>query len=117
MDLSSRFNRHNTAPAETGLTYYSGAARVRTVHFALIDGSKLFLSYSELLAGEFAPEENTITLTFTRHVVTLKGRNLSALFDILSIHGVRLITAVNERYAETTDEAQSIVTQIEVRRP
>lgn len=114
MDLSDRFNRHSAGSKASGLAYYNTDAPVRTVHFIPLGGAKLFLNYSDLVSGELLPEENTITLTFQRHVVTLRGRHLEALFDSLAAHGVRLITAVEERYAETTEEAEPLVTQIDV---
>jgi len=114
-DLSDRFNRIGNASKEAGLAYYTTDAHVRNVYFVLLDGKSYFLNYDNLNSGEFLPEENTITLTFTTHIVTLKGRNLSDLFTHLSAHGVREIKMIHERYA-AAEETGSLVTHIEVRR-
>lgn len=122
MTLSYKFNKDDpNATQGEGVTrhrvkdaaYYSEAGPVRNVCFVPLDGTRLFLNYSYLIAGVFSHEISTVTLTFTTHVITLKGFNLAALFDGLSTHSFRHIAAVDERYA-AADEAQSIVTEIVV---
>lgn len=115
MSLSFSFNKSGTPSEPKSLTYYETDVYVRNVYFVPRDGSELSLNYAYLVSGELLPEKNVITLTFTTHTVTLRGRKLADLFNRLSVHGAYRIEAVEERYAET-EEAESIVMQIDVQR-
>lgn len=90
---------------------YSG---VRNVCFVLLDGKHIFVNYSYLVAGEFLPEENKITLHFTTHVITVSGRNLEYLYQDLILHLPKIIIATDERYSGISNGNSPIVTGITI---
>ncbi len=88
---------------------------VKNICFVLLDGKRIFLNYSYLVAGEFFSEENKIVLHFTTHEVTLKGHNIEKLyFDFLE-HTTKLIEANNDRYKAILPTATPLITHISVK--
>jgi hypothetical protein len=100
--------------AEDQAEFYPRESHARNICFALSDGRKTFLNYSYLVSGEYVPEENTITLVFTSHLVTLRGVNLEPLFMELMQHLPRIITCTESRYA-SLEEGKTLVTTIEIK--
>jgi hypothetical protein len=94
---------------------YPGENHVRNVCFVLQDGRMIFLNYAYLVSGEYVPEENAITLTFTSHTVTLTGVHLEPLFYDLMGHLPRRIACTDARYNEIDDEKRTVVNNISVR--
>ena len=114
MSLNSSFNQSSPPQRPKSLKYHKTDGHARNLCFVLLHGRRLFLSYAYLISGDVSPQENTLTLTFTTHIVTLKGRNFAPLFDSLNVHALESITAVEERYAATEEETESLVTHIDV---
>lgn len=78
--------------------FYTEGGHVRNVCFVWLDGKRIFMNYSYLVAGEYSPDENTITLSFTTHVFILTGVNLESLFYDLMHHVAKQITCTDKRY-------------------
>lgn len=100
---------------ETGsenVILYGEQENARNVCFVMLDGKQIFLSYAYLISGEFDPEQNVITLTFSTQKVTLTGNKLEGLFEQLMLQMPRKISCVDKRYKEVKEESQSIVTEI-----
>lgn len=94
-------------------TYYSEGS-ARNVCFLWPDGKRFFLNYNYLVSGEYLPEENNITLTWTTHVVTLNGYRLELLFSELMLHLPREIVCIDTRYNQVVDSGKSVVNVISV---
>ena len=86
----------------------------RNLAFRLADGSRLFLSYSYLVACEYKPEDGVIELEFTTRLIRLKGIRLEELFDALMSQVPRNIVCRNDRYEALSDQKEILVTEIEV---
>lgn len=114
MSLRYKFKSSTAAPKTESITYHDTETNVRYVCFVRGDGTKLFLNYAHLTSGAFMPEENSIRLAFATHAVELRGRNLAPLFESFALHRPRQVETVDERYAATEDETESIVTRIEM---
>ena len=93
---------------------YNSESNTRNICFTLLGGKRIFLNYSYLISGEYSPEENTITLTFTTHTVLLKGVQLEALFNELMQHLPKHITTVDARYNSVSEKGKSLVNGIEI---
>lgn len=114
MSLRYKFRDSATPAKAESITYHDVDANTRYVCFVRGDGTKLFLNYAHLTSGAFMPEENSIRLAFATHAVELRGRNLAPLFDSFALHRPRQVATVDERYAATEDEKNSVVTRIEM---
>lgn len=92
-------------------TYYENS-NAKNVCFVWPDGKRIFLNYSYLVSGEYQPEENSITLTWTTHVVNLKGYQLEKLFNELMHHLPKEVVCIDTRYIQTIVNGTSIVKDI-----
>lgn len=93
---------------------YSTIGHVRNLCFVQTDGKRLFLNYAYLVSGEYSPEGNTITLVYTTHEITLKGRNLEGLFESLMAHMSRQIVAVEKRYEGMKEGGDTVILEINI---
>ena len=94
--------------------FYSEESHARNICFVWLDGRRLFMNYSYLISGEFLPAENKITLTFTTHVIFLKGVNLQGLFyDIMNLL-IKQVTCVDERYNLIGEQENFVVNNIQL---
>jgi len=89
---------------------------IRNVCFVDAQGNEEFFNYAYLVKGKYSPEENTIALTFTSDLVTLKGRNLAGLFNELGAQVPKRIVTLDKRYEATKSEAETYVTEIAVQK-
>ncbi|OJV55779.1 MAG: hypothetical protein BGO31_16930 [Bacteroidetes bacterium 43-16] len=97
------------------IEYYDPAvAHKGDICFFLKDGRQLSLEYSYLIAKEYKPEDNSITLSFTSHKVILKGYHLEKLFQDLRLHLPRTIGLTDERYSSIIQDNTTIITDIEI---
>lgn len=96
---------------DKSIEHHAEASAVRNICFVQPDGKKTFLNYAYLVSGEYSPDDSTIKLTFTTHIVTLKGNNFEELFDALNKHEPKTIIAVDKRYSEI-GEGKNTVTSI-----
>src|ERR1700743_1850013 len=93
---------------------YAAAGPTRNLCFVQLDGKRMFLNYAYLIAGEFAPEDNIIMLTYTTHIVTLNGRNLESLYESLMSQLPKQIACIDKRYLPTRNETESTVLNIQI---
>lgn len=77
---------------------YAGPGHARNLCFVWPDGRRAFLNYSYLVAAEYLPEDGAIRLTYTTHMVELKGIRLENLYDELMDYIPRMIVCVDKRY-------------------
>lgn len=94
------------------VNYEQGETGQRNICFILQDGKQIFLSYNYLIAAEYSPEDNLITLTFTTHKVELKGYNLQKLFEDLRQHFPKTIKEGNDRYKSITVDTLPLIINI-----
>lgn len=125
MSLTSNFDklykRHEKKPEKQegqadALTNYETEGSVRNLCFVQPDGKRIFLNYAYLVSGEYDPEASIITLTYTTHVVTLRGYGLEELYESLGTHVPKKIISVGERYEAMRGEKRSeVVTDINIK--
>jgi hypothetical protein len=96
------------------VTNHSGESYARVLLLVFADGNEKFLHYSYLIDADFQVDTGSILLTFTSHVVTLRGLRLHPLFRDLSKHLPNIVTIVDERYGSLTDTNSPVVTTIEI---
>ena len=89
---------------------------IRNICFVDAKGNEEFFNYAYLVKGKYSPEENTIALTFSSDVVTLKGRNLAGLFNELGAQVPKRIITLDKRYEATKEKAETIVMEIIIKR-
>jgi len=122
MSLTGNFDKLNkgnggqeTVPPDLSMDEtenYATPSQTRNLCFVQPDGRRLFLNYAYLVSGEYSPEANTIKLIYTTHEITLKGRNLEGLFEILMMHVPRQIVMLEKRYESIS--AESAVHEISI---
>lgn len=120
MSLTEKFDRYKkTNPDEPDSTkpddsilHFETAGSARNVCFAQPDGKRIFLNYAYLISGEYAPEESTITLTFTTHTVQLTGHNLGSLYEGLMAQTVKHLTSMDKRYEVMKENPEPIVIEV-----
>ncbi len=102
-------NENSSSVADNNYTYGSN---VRNVCFVPKTGKMTFLNYSYLVSAEYNGEQNTITLGFTSHTVTLTGIHLEKMFLEFMQQLPRLIEAKDERYNSLEEIEKPIVNKI-----
>lgn len=80
------------------INYEQAEKGQRNICFVLKEGKQIFLGYNYLVAAEYSPEENLITLTFTTHKVMVKGYNIEKLFEDLRQQIPKTLGVMDERY-------------------
>lgn len=96
---------------------YPTAGNVRNVCFVMPDGKMIFLNYAYLVAGEYNSEDSTITLSFTSHMVSLRGYNLESIYVDLMFQLCKQVNYIDERYETIEGKGHAIVTNILVEIP
>ena len=119
-DFNLRFDeiRQNdpTVPqrADNKESSYPAHSQTRNLDLVLPDGTCMFLNYAYLVCGTCAKDSLCIILTFTTHVVTIKGLRLKSLYDELLQHLPRTITCADERYNALAEDGEAIVNDMSV---
>lgn len=95
---------------------YDTGSNVRNLYFIWEDGRRTFFNYADLAWGDLILTDsvNVLLLYFGGQIVTLKGYQLRSLFDLLSNHIPKTITARNPRYI-TDGQVSALVTDIQVK--
>lgn len=75
------------------------------------DGGAFAFPYSHLSFIKL--EANAITLSFSTHIVTIEGENLRPLYEALSDHSVRYVTAISAGHDRAV-ESESVISGINV---
>lgn len=86
----------------------------RNLCFVQPDGKRQFLNYAYLIGGEYDPEDSEIKLTYTTHVVTLKGYNLEPLFESLMAQVPQKIYSEGSRYSDLENKVDTVVLEIHI---
>lgn len=95
-------------------TLYPSASNTRNLCLQMRNGDQIFLNYSYLISGEYSKETATITLTFTTHIIVMKGSALDVLFHLLMDHIPRTLVEVDERYVSIETEQTYTLKEITV---
>lgn len=112
MGLTDKFDKRNGGQKENPKkedgqpdepVNYPTTGDVRNLCFVQPDGKRQFLNYAYLISGEYDPEASEITLTYTTHIVTVKGYDLNEIYEALMGQVVKKIVAVDERYRSTRE--------------
>jgi hypothetical protein len=114
-DNSGKKDEQQKPEAGKEIERYDTPGQVRNLCFVQPDGEKLFLNYAYMISGKFSPD-GTITLFYTTHTVTLKGRNLEALHESLQAQVPKQIACVEKRYEATKGEVETVVTEIVIQK-
>ena len=93
---------------------YIAPSYARNICFVLADGRRLFLNYGYLVSAEYLPEDGMIILSFTSHIVTLKGIHFEKLFYDLMQGYPRQIVYQDARYNDAEETDKPIVNEINV---
>lgn len=128
--MSQRFNlnfdemrRKNAEPIEdqdrtlTGTNqgeHYPSYGNVRNICFVWPEGKKLFLNYSYLISGACDTQFGEVVLTFSTHIITIKGYNLQTLFFEIMDQHIRLLLCIEERYNSLQPDGEPVVNNIVV---
>lgn len=94
---------------------YPASSYARDLCFILPDGKMIAFSYSYLVSKECVVEGHEITLSYTTHVIVLKGCNLKPLFIDMLSQIPRIIKCVSDRYNVINDEAEPSVNEITIK--
>lgn len=115
MGLTDKFDKRNNENEKKqegqpdGIANYERPGSGRNLCFVQPDGKRQFLNYAYLVTGEYDLEASEITLTYTTHIVTLKGYNLEEMFENIMIQIVKTIKSTDPRY---TNERDSLIIKI-----
>lgn len=87
-----------------------------TVDFIKQDGSRQLFPYSQLITSwtEKTDEHNLIKLFSSTHLITLKGFNLNALYELIRKQNLEIVIARDERYLNTAKDNQPYVIDIDI---
>lgn len=86
---------------------YAAPGYARNLCFVWPDGRRVFLNYSYLVAAEYLPEAPLIRLTYTTHMVELKGIRLEKLYNELMDYLPRVIACIDKRYDKAAEDDDS----------
>jgi len=115
-DKIMRVNDFNESEKVESVEQYAGNSNARNISFLQASGDTLFISYSNLVSGEFSIESSIIILRFVYYTITLKGENLVALFSNLQRHMVSQVNVVDSRFSVLRSTGDPAVTEIIVER-
>lgn len=85
-------------------------SNVRNLCFEWPDGRMKFINYAYLISGELN-SDNEIDLTFSTEKLKIVGKNLSLLFNQLTLHQIKLIKISESRY-EFLSESHTLITSV-----
>lgn len=100
--------------AATLVDRYPSHSHARNLCLEWKDGRMMFLNYSYLVSCDYKPKDNSVTMTFTSHIVVMKGVQLEALFKDLMLHLPKVIASKDERYNALAEEKEPIVNDITI---
>jgi|SRR5690606_20939484 len=107
-------NNPTDKDGEHNLDYYPSSGAVRNLTFAWPNGDKQFFNYSYLITSYYSKNDGTISIEFSTHHVTLKGRGLENLYDDLMSQVCRTIQCSEDRYQEVNAFKKYNVFEIKV---
>ena len=89
---------------------------IGTIDFIKQDGTRQMFPYSQLITTwtEKSDEHNLIKLFFSTHHVSLKGFNLSTLYELIRKQTLEIVIARDERYLNTAKDNQPYVIEIDI---
>lgn len=111
--LESASNKTAIQPAD-GLhnEYYEQDGYGRNICFVKEDGNRIFLSYSHLISSVYLPDENRIELTFTSHIVSVKGVKLEPFYYQFMSHVVKQLICTDRRYNLLSDDNTYLINEL-----
>lgn len=123
MSLKFKYDQRKDEAAKSGensspegdVEFHSTPNHPRNICFHQKDGKRQFFNYTYLIYGEYSPEENSISLIFTTHIIELKGQGLEPLFDELMEHAPKHLKISEERY-QALKEGEGMILEINVRK-
>ncbi len=104
----------NDSKPEVSCSSYSTVGHARFVCFGMPDGRRLFLNYSYLVSGEYNPEDDTIQLVFSSHLVVLIGTRLESLYFSLMHQTAMLVVCFEPRYKVLEESDKPVIQSIAV---
>lgn len=102
----------SSAPKDKEERLYETPGYSRALRFVWPDGQRRFFQYGSLDNANCSADETTLTLTFNRDTVVLKGRYLADLLEEISQQLVRIVTITEERYLELEEIKGPMVIEI-----
>ena len=108
----------NNAPDKDGgsdsVISHSAPSADRKLCLVLLDSSRLSLNYNFMVWSEFYPDQNTITLGFTSHSITLVGLSMEKLYEALEQHLPQRIICKDSRYNTLVEPGKPVINKIEI---
>lgn len=124
MGLTDKFDKRNGGQKENPEkkdgrpdepANYPTTGDVRNLCFIQPDGKRQFLNYAYLIGGKYDPEASEIALTYTTHIVTVKGVNLEPLFESLMVQVPKEIVCADKRYLGEQNESMTFILEISIK--
>ncbi|MEZ0611364.1 hypothetical protein ACAW74_22830 [Fibrella sp. WM1] len=100
-----------------GVQLHEADSLIRNICFVWADGRKAFFNYAYLVSVDLLVSDatNILLLCFGSYTVTVRGYQLSLLFDLLIDHQPKTIMAGNARYLVDENSEDILVTDIQVK--
>lgn len=113
-EMKDKTSDNQTIYTIDGTELHETDSSVRNLCFVWEDGRRAFFNYAYLVSIDMVLTDNLneMLLYFSGHIVTLKGYQLSPLFDLLFDHSLKTIRARNPRYLVDGKTQHSLVTEI-----
>lgn len=102
--------------AKESVISYPSPSLARSVSFIDKDGMEETLYYSDLYSIKYQPAESSITLYFHQKEVSIKGNDLQKLKDMFKSQEVKELHAIDERYAEVSEDKFKVSITITLRK-
>lgn len=107
-------NKEKNQDEQKSIEQYKSAGTTRNLCFVQPNNKAIFLNYAYLISGEFDPDASAIILTYTTHVVTVRGSNLEGLFENLMHQSARVIACTDKRYENLEDRKEAIISELRI---
>lgn len=107
-------NNKTTIQPGTGLQneFYEQEGYGRNICFVKEDGSRIFLSYGHLISAVYLPDENSIELMFTSHIVSVKGAKLGSLYYQFMSNVLKQLISTDRRYNLLSDDSTYLINEL-----
>lgn len=116
MGLDLKFDQQNKGgkkdEGQQDIQKYDTESPSRVLYFIDGKGEHWSFHYAQINLHRYQPEANTIILHTSNFDVTLKGANLLGLFQEISEQRIKVIRAIDNRYAATKEVNEPYVLSV-----
>ncbi len=108
----------NNAPDSDGgsdsIVNHTAPSADRKLCLINLDRSRLSLNYNFMVWSEFHADQNTITLGFTSHTITLIGLGMEKVYEALEQHVPQRIICKDARYNTLVETGKPVINKIDI---